>query len=204
MLCIQRTLKNDKLAGDLFITKCRDKLIPLITSMPVTLRPHNLKDPMIKSRIKGIILKCVSNYNRCIDENGEYIRYNNITIEVISDLLYEILTKGKVLISDVELEHGFISQGTGIGKSIVELMDSIIDTFDSDPYNQDKYKTNNIEVKHKWVFNENQGTNPSGAVNEGEIELNVEVRLTSINGEVETVILQSEYTNADSFKERSK
>lgn len=201
LLCIQRTLKNNKLARDLFITKCRDKLIPLITSMPVTLKPHNLKDPTIKSRIKGIILKCVSNYNRCIGENGEYIRYSNITIEVISDLLYEILTNGKVLISDVELEHGFISQES---KSIIELIDSIIDTFESEPYNQDKYKTNNIEVKHKWVFNEGQGTNTSESVNEGAIELNVEVRLTSIKGEVETVSLQSAYTNADSFKGRLK
>lgn len=201
LLCVQRTLKNDKLAGDLFITKSRDKLIPLITSMPVTLRPTNIKDPMIRSKIKGIILKCVSNYNRCINENGEYIRYNSITVEVISDLLYEILTNGEVLISEIELENGLISQGTGIGKSIVELMDSIIGTFESDSHDQDRYKTKNIEVKHEWVFNERKDTNPSESVNEEKIELNVEVRLTSIKGEVETVSLSSAYTNADSFKE---
>ena len=204
LLCAQRTLKNDKLVGNLLISRSRNELTPLVTSMPISLSTDNLKDPVTKPKIKGIILKCLSNYNKCIGENGEYVRYNNITIEVISYLLCEVLTNGRDLISDIELKNGFISQGTGIGKSIVEFMDNIIDTFESESYNQDKYKTNNIELKYEWVFNEGQGTNPLGNVNEEKIKLNVEIRLTDIKGEIETVSLSSASTNVDSFKERSK
>lgn len=157
LLCIQRILKNDKLVGNLFINRYRNKLIPLITSIPITLKPHNLKNPMIKHKIKGIIIKCLSNYNKCIGENGECIRYTSITVEVMSDLMYEILANSRAIISDIELENGFISQGTGIGKSIVELMDNIIYTFESDAYSPSKYKFNSIDIKHKLVFNDGLG-----------------------------------------------
>ena len=176
LLCAQRTLKNDKLVGNLFISRRRNELTPLVTSMPISLSTDNLKDPMTKPKIKDVISKCVSSYYKCTGQNGECIRYNSITVEVMSDLIYEILANSRAIISDIELKDGFISQGAGIGKSIVGLMDNIIDTFESESYNQDKYKTNNIELKYEWVFNERQGTNPLGNVNEEKIKLNVEIR----------------------------
>ena len=204
MLCAQRTLKNDKLVGNLFISRRRNELMPLVTSIPISLSTDNLKDPMTKPKIKDVISKCVSSYYKCTGQNGECIKYNNITVEVMSDLMYEILANSRAIISDIELKDGFISQGAGIGKSIVVLMDNIIDTFESESYNQDKYKTNNIELKYEWVFNERQGTNPLGNVNEEKIKLNVEIRLIRSNGKTETVSLSSICTSVDSFKERSK
>ena len=204
LLCAQRTLKNDKLVGNLFISRRRNELTPLVTSMPISLSTDNLKDPMTKPKIKDVISKCVSNYYKCTGQNGECIRYNSITVEVMSDLMYEILANSRAIISDIELKDGFISQGAGIGKSIVVLMDNIIDTFESDSYRPGKYKFNSIDIKHKWVFNDGRDIKHSEPVIEDKIELNIEVRLIRSNGKTETVSLSSICTSVASFKERSK
>ena len=191
LLWAQRTLKNSKLLGNLFISSSRGELIPLITNMPVSINPYNLKGNINKSGVKDVILECVSNYNKCIGENGEGIKYNSITAEVISDLLYEVMSNGSEIISEEDLEDGFLSQNTGIGKSIVELINNIIDTFESDSYKVDKYEYNKMDIKHEWVSDNVPDKNHSGHVNDGTVKLKLEVGLTKSSGKVETVHLST-------------